>query len=113
MQKAAADTGFAREYKSVFDLQGVPAFQQFYDFGVFIWKWLWKGFYKPWHVIHAPTIASPEATRNMYGMNAAKARANTDMMAMAEPRAIKTMLKTLEMVVDMLKAATTSSPLRE
>ena len=73
MQKAAADTGLAREYKSVFDLQGVPAFQQFYDFGVFIWKWLWKGFYKPWHVIHAPTIANPDATRNMYRMNAAKA----------------------------------------
>ena len=73
MQKAGANTGIAREYKSVFELSGVPAFQQFYDFGVFIWKWLWKGFYKAWHIIPAPTIANPKARREMYRMNAAKA----------------------------------------
>ena len=73
MQKAVADTGLAREFKSVFELPGVPAFQQFYNFGVFIWKWLWKGFYKPWHVIPCPTIADPKATRNMYRLDMAKA----------------------------------------
>ena len=73
MQKAVADTGLAREFKNVFELGGVPSFQQFYNFGVFIWKWLWKGFYKPWHIIACPTIANPNATRTMYRMNMAKA----------------------------------------
>ena len=73
MQKMVADTGLAKEFKSVFDLGGVPSFQQFYDFGVFIWKLLWKGFYKPWHYIPAPTVADPNAHRNIYRMNMAKA----------------------------------------
>ena len=73
MQKSLAGTGLAREFKSVFELGGVPAFQQFYDFGVFLWKLLWKGFYKPWHVIPAPTVAEPDAKRTMYRMNMAKA----------------------------------------
>ena len=71
MQRAVADTGLAREFKSVFELGGVPSFQQFYNFGIFIWKWLWKGFYKPWHVIPAPTIVDPKATRNMYRLDMA------------------------------------------
>ena len=73
MQKTVADTGLAREFKDVFELGGVPSFQQFYNFGVFIWKWIWKGFYKPWHVIDCPTIANPNATRRLYRMNTAKA----------------------------------------
>ena len=73
MTKMVADTGIAKEFKSVFDLGGMPSFQQFYDFGVFIWKMLWKGFYKPWHYIPAPTVADPNARRTMYRMNMAKA----------------------------------------
>lgn len=73
MQKTVAETGLAREFKSVFELGGVPSFQQFYNFGIFIWKWLWKGFYKPWHVIPCPTIADPKATRNMFRLGMAKA----------------------------------------
>jgi A118 family predicted phage portal protein len=73
MQKMGAETGVAREFKTVFELSGVPSFQQFYDFGIFIWKWLWKGFYKPWHLIPAPTVANPNARREAYRMNVAKA----------------------------------------
>ena len=73
MTKAVADTGLAREFKSVFELGGVPSFQQFYNFGIFIWKWLWKGFYKAWHIIPCPTIADPDAKREVYRMNMAKA----------------------------------------
>ena len=73
MTKAVADTGLAREFKDVFELGGVPSFNQFYNFGIFIWKWLWKGFYKPWHVIDCPTVANPNAKRTMYRMNTAKA----------------------------------------
>ena len=72
MQKTVADTGLAKEFKSVFDLGGVPAFQQFYNFGIFLWKLLWKGFYKPWHLILAPTVSNPEAKREAYRMNMAK-----------------------------------------
>jgi A118 family predicted phage portal protein len=73
MTKAVADTGLAKEFKSVFELGGVPSFQQFYYFGIFIWKWLLKGFYKPWHFIPAPTVADPNAKREVYRMNIAKA----------------------------------------
>ena len=73
MQKTVADTGLAREFKSVFELGGIPAFRQFYEFGIFIWKLLWKGFYKPWHYIPAPTVANPDAKRNMSRMSMAKA----------------------------------------
>lgn len=73
MQKAGANTGIAREYRNVFELNGVPSFQQFYDFGVFVWKWLWKGFYKPWHLVPAPTVADSNARRELYRMNTAKA----------------------------------------
>ena len=72
MTKAIAGTGLATEFKSVFDLSGVPSFQQFYLYGIFIWKCLWKGFYKPWHVINAPTIENPKATRQAYRMNMSK-----------------------------------------
>lgn len=73
LQRAGAETGFARSYKNVFELGGVPAFAQFYNFGIFPWKWIYRGFYKPWHLIPAPTIQNPNATRQVYRMNAGKA----------------------------------------
>ena len=73
MQKTQSATGIAREYKTVFELSGVPSFAQFYDFGIFIWKALYKGFYRPWHIVGAPTISNPKGQRELYRMNAAKA----------------------------------------
>ena len=73
MMKTVAGTGLAREFKSVFEISGVPSFQEFYNFGIFIWKLLWKGFYKPWHLIPAPTIADQNRKREVYRMNMAKA----------------------------------------
>lgn len=73
MIKAGADMGVAKEFRSIFDLGGVPSFQQFYNLGIFLWKWLWRGFYKPWHIINAPTIVNPNATREVYRLNMAKA----------------------------------------
>ena len=73
MDRTASATGIAREYKTIFDLGGVPSFAQFYDFGIFIWKMIYRGFYKPWHLIPAPTISNPNATRQVFRMNAAKA----------------------------------------
>lgn len=73
MQKTAANVGIAKEYRTVFDIKGIPSFQQFYFFGIFVWKWLWKGLYKPWHVIPAPTIKDPKNRRELYRMNMGKA----------------------------------------
>ena len=73
MQTTAADTGIAKEFKTIFDVGGVPAFQQFYNFGIYVWKWLYKGFYEPWHMIPAPTIQDPRHKRNMAYLNLSKA----------------------------------------
>ena len=73
MQRTAAETGIAREFKDIFEIGGVPAFNQFYNFGIFIWKALYRGFYRPWHLIPAPTIANPRGERQVYRLNAAKA----------------------------------------
>ena len=70
---AGATTGLAREFKDIFELGGVPAFQQFYNFGIFPWKWVYKGFYNAWHLIAAPTIENPKATRRMAYLNLSKA----------------------------------------
>ena len=73
MQRTVADTGMSREFKDIFELGGVPAFNQFYYYGIFIWKYLYKGFYSPWHRVIAPTIGNPRACRDMERMNMAKA----------------------------------------
>ena len=48
MQKTGAETGLSKEFKDIFEVGGVPAFNQFYYFGIFIWKYLYKGFYRYW-----------------------------------------------------------------
>ena len=73
MQKTAANVGIAKEYKTIFDIKGIPSFQQFYFYGIFVWKWLWKGLYKAWHIVPAPTVADPKNKRELYRMNMAKA----------------------------------------
>lgn len=73
LQKMAANTGIAREFKDIFELGGVPAFNQFYYFGIFVWKYLYRGYYKPWHMIPAPTIKDATHKRQMYRMDMAKA----------------------------------------
>lgn len=73
MQKTGADTGLSKEFKDIFELGGVPAFNQFYYFGIFIWKYLYKGFYAPWHRILAPTIENPRNRRDLERMDTAKA----------------------------------------
>ncbi len=61
------------EVKSVFDVRGVPAFREFYERGIYIWKYLYRGYYKEWHDVKAPTIANPGAQRTIERMSAAKA----------------------------------------
>lgn len=72
-QRAGAATEMGREFRNIFDVSGVPAFNQFYDYGIFIWKYLYKGYYKPWHTILAPTIKDPLAHRDLERLNMGKA----------------------------------------
>ena len=73
MQTTAADTGIAKEFKDVFEISGVPAFRQFYNFCIFPCKYVYKGFYSAWHMIPAPTIADPRHQRRLYYLNLSKA----------------------------------------
>ena len=71
--KMGADTKAAREFRDIFELDGVPPFREFYNDGILIWKRLYRGFYDKWHLIGAPTVADPSNKRQMYRMNLSKA----------------------------------------
>lgn len=59
--------------KDVFELEGVPAFRQFYELYIFPWLDVYKGFYKPWHTVPIVTIKDPKGkTRTLATMNAGK-----------------------------------------
>jgi A118 family predicted phage portal protein len=73
MQTTGADLGLATEFKDIFSLGGVPAYREFYNAGIFPWKYLYKGFYKPWHLVNTPTIQDEHATRNLFYLNLSKA----------------------------------------
>lgn len=59
--------------KDVFDLEGVPAFRQYYTLFIWVWQAIYKGFYQDWHVVPVRTINNPKGkTRTMATMNAGK-----------------------------------------
>ena len=59
--------------KDVFELEGVPAFREYYNLFIFVWQAIYKGFYKDWHVVPIVTIKNPKGkTRTMSTMNAGK-----------------------------------------
>ena len=62
-----------RAYKDVFELSGVPAFREFYQFSIFPAKAVYKGMYSPWHIVSAPTIDNPRHERQLFRTNIAKA----------------------------------------
>nr|DAS18905.1 MAG TPA: portal protein [Caudoviricetes sp.] len=73
VNKAGQATGLVKEFKDIFEVGGVPAFNQFYYFGIFVWKYLYKGFYAPWHRILAPTIDNSYNRRDLERMDIPKA----------------------------------------
>ena len=74
VQRTATATGIAREFKDIFELGDVPAFNQFYYYGIFVWKALYRGLYKPWHVVPVVAVgAKPGQTRQLFRLNTAKA----------------------------------------
>ena len=59
--------------KDVFELDGVPAFREYYTLFIFAWLAVYKGFYKAWHVVPMKTLNDPKGkTRTMATMNAGK-----------------------------------------
>lgn len=73
LQKTMADAGMGKEYKDVFEVEGVPAFREFYNLQIFPAKYVYRGFYNAWHTVYSPTIADYRATRTLFRMGMAKA----------------------------------------
>ena len=72
-KRLAANLEIGREYKDVFEIDGVPAFREFYNFSIFPSKYIYRGLYNPWHLVAAPTIKDSEAKRTLFRMSMAKA----------------------------------------
>ena len=49
--------------KDVFELEGVPAFREYYNLFIFVWQAIYKGFYKAWHDVPVKTIRDPKGKR--------------------------------------------------
>lgn len=59
--------------KDVFELNGVPAFREYYTLFIFVWQAIYKGFYRSWHEIDVHTIKDPKGKkRHLATMNAGK-----------------------------------------
>lgn len=71
--RMAEQTGGRAAVNNVFELPGVPAYREFYELGIFVWKYLWRGPYKAWHLVPAPTIKNPQGTREIFRLDVPKA----------------------------------------
>ena len=59
--------------KDVFELNGVPAFREYYTLFIFTWMAVYKGFYRAWHEVPMSTIKEPKGKkRTLATMNAGK-----------------------------------------
>ena len=59
--------------KDVFELEGVPAFREYYTLFIFVWQAIYKGFYKAWHEVPMKTVRDPKGKKRiMNTMNAGK-----------------------------------------
>ena len=59
--------------KDIFELDGVPAFREYYTLFIFTWQAVYKGFYRAWHEVPVKTIHDPKGKKRiMATMNAGK-----------------------------------------
>ena len=59
--------------KDVFELDGVPAFREYYTLFIYVWQAIYKGFYRAWHEVPVMTIHEPKGKkRTLATMNAGK-----------------------------------------
>ena len=49
--------------KDVFELEGVPAFREYYTLFIFVWQAIYKGFYRAWHEVPVKTIHDPKGKK--------------------------------------------------
>lgn len=61
------------DLKSVFEVAGVPSFNEFYNVGMYPWKLVYKGYVPDWHDVADKSIAKPNGTRKRFRTNTAKA----------------------------------------
>ena len=73
LKKGARIMTGEKEYRDIFELDGVPAYREFYNFSILPAKFIYRGLYTPWHVIPAPTIGNKDRKRTLYRMNMGKA----------------------------------------
>lgn len=64
--------------KDVFELDGVPAFREYYTLFIFAWQAIYKGFYKAWHEVPMKTLNDPKGKKRIM------ATMNTGKMACAQ-----------------------------
>lgn len=64
---------FTKEIRSIFSLNGMPSFSEFYNLGMYPWKLAYRGYVPDWHDVKAPTIANPSRMRKRYKVGMAKA----------------------------------------
>lgn len=59
--------------KDIFDLEGVPAYREFYTLYIFPWKYVYRGYYAAWHNVPLVTIDKPKGqSRRLMTLNAGK-----------------------------------------
>ena len=59
--------------KDVFELDGVPAFREYYTLYIFPWQAIYKGFYRAWHEVTVKTLNNPKGKKRLLStMNAGK-----------------------------------------
>lgn len=61
------------ELRTVFEVDGVPSFNEFYNVGMYPWKLVYKGYVPEWHDVSDKSIAKPDGKRKRYRLNTAKA----------------------------------------
>lgn len=64
---------FKNNLVNVFEVNGVPSFNEFYNVGMYPWKLVYKGYVPEWHDVPNKSIAKPTGKRKQFRTNTAKA----------------------------------------
>ncbi|MHB1152088.1 MAG: phage portal protein [Eubacteriales bacterium] len=62
----------SKHVATIWDLEDVPSFREFWQNGIFPWKYIYRGYYSAWHNISDPTIQDANHKRDIYRLNAGK-----------------------------------------
>lgn len=59
--------------QTVFEVNGVPSFNEFYNLGIYPWELVYRGYLPEWHDVPDKSIAKPDGKRKRFRLNTAKA----------------------------------------